>query len=63
MAFMPTLLVHTRARRPAIDTPMPISIATLKHPDGQLASGFPNRGVVNGELSQLGCFAGNTSCG
>jgi hypothetical protein len=33
-------LVHTRARRPAIDTPVPISIATLEHPDGQLASGF-----------------------
>jgi hypothetical protein len=48
---------------PALDTPVPISIATLEHHDGRLASGFPNRGVVNGGLSQLGCFAGNTSCG
>jgi hypothetical protein len=63
MAFMPTLLVHIRARRSAIDTRVPISIATLEHPDGRLASGSPNRGVVNGGLSQLGCFAGNTSCG
>ena len=63
MVFMPTLLVHIRARRPAIDTPVPISIATLEHHDGRLASGFPNRGVVNGGFSQLGCFAGNTSCG
>ncbi len=29
MTFMPTLLVQTNARRPAIDAPMPISIATF----------------------------------
>ena len=29
ITFMPTLLVQTRARRPAIDAPMPISMATF----------------------------------
>jgi hypothetical protein len=56
--FANELGINAIVRRPSLTrVAMPVLFAS------RLASGFPNWGVVNGGLSQLGCFAGNTSYG
>jgi hypothetical protein len=58
MTFMPTLLVQTRARRPAIDTPMPVSRATrslLAHSTSRpCSSASPINACTTSELGEPG---------
>ena len=58
MTFMPTLLVQTSARRPAIEAPMPISMATFSLLDhstwSPCAPGQVDQGATVSELGDPG---------